>query len=450
MEFQFEQVSQVEGVLKGTISKEELEQEKKRVAKKLAKQVKLDGFRPGKVPPQLVERLYRDSVISEALDNLVRKLLEEGLKDVKISLSPRVEKVEEKEDGSYLIEVRVALPPKVEVDENYLDCVPEVEVPEVTEEEIQKELEAWADRVSESKPVQKEALEKGDIAVIDFEGFIDGKPFEGGKGEAYSLEIGSGQFIEGFEDQLVGMKVGEERTIEVTFPENYHEPKLAGKKAQFKVTLQEIQQKKKAPIDDTLAQKVMNDQNATLEQFKEEIKKQLLAAKKREVYEKYKDQILECLLNKYRDKVEVSQLVVDEEKERVIREELSQLPPEEQKKLEKDREKLEMLAKEAEETARDRVILTLIVSKLIEREQIKVSQEELLNVIYLEALRYGADPTQLYNYYKENNLLPVIQMEIAKDKLIYRLLDKKNGSLEGEEAEESKEEAGADAEKGEE
>ena len=430
MEFQLEQVSQVEAILKGEIFRSEFESEKKKVAREIAKKVKIDGFRPGRVPPKLVEKIYADSIKEEALGNLINQLVEKGLKDIQPTINPKVTKLDET-GKSFKVEIQIPLSPKVELDGSYIECLPKIAIPEVTEEEIKKELEQLAEKVGKNKPVEKESLEEGDIAVIDFKGFVNGKPFEGGEGEAYPLEIGSGQFIAGFEEQLKGMKVGEERTIEVTFPENYHEKSLAGKPATFKVTLQEIQEKKKAPIDDLLAQKVLNDNRATLDQLVEIIRSELQNLKKQGEVRKYKNDILDCFLTKFKEKVAVSSLLIEKEMETVIQEELSNFSETQLEQLKQNQEQLDQLYKRAWEIAEERVKLTLIIGKLVEKEEIKVKEDELFYAIYMEATGMGVDPNQLFKHYKENNLLPVVQMEVAKEKLIERLMDKVIGD-EGE------------------
>jgi len=258
-----QKIDSANALIKAKIDNKTIEEKKKKIAKEIAKKAKIQGFRPGKVPLKVVEKMYGEEIKRDAISEAVKEVLDEGIKkleNAEILGEPQVVKFDEKEDGIE-VEIKVFTKPEVNIDESYKECVPDVELPEVSDEEVEEELKKIANSMSETKVSQKETLEKGDIAVIDFKGYIDGKPMENGSAEAYPLEIGSGAFIPGFEEQLIGMKVGETRKIKVKFPENYGAKEIAGKEAEFEVTLQEIQEKVPAEINDELAKKYLNDEN---------------------------------------------------------------------------------------------------------------------------------------------------------------------------------------------
>ena len=420
-----QKIDSANSVIKAKIDNNLLEEKKKKIAKKIAKTVKVPGFRPGKVPLKVIEKMYKEDIEKDAISEALQEVLNEGIKqlgEVEVIGEPQVTKFDKKEDGID-VEIKVFTKPEVNIDDNYKECVTDVEFPKVSDEEIEEELKKIAESMSESKVSNKETLEKGDIAVIDFKGYIDGKPMENGSAESYPLEIGSGSFIPGFEDQLIGMKVGETRKIKVKFPENYGAKEIAGKEAEFEVTLQEIQEKVPAEINDELAKKYMNDENATLETLKNYIKDSILQRKKAEIFAPLKEKILECLVEKYN--VDLPQNIVDQEIDVIVGNEAAKLSPADIKELQENPEKLEEFRKKFEDEAKDRVKLTFIIDALAKKEGVDVSDEELTQILYYEALMQAQNPQDLIKYYQENGLLPVLKMNLTQEKLLNKLLEEK-------------------------
>jgi trigger factor len=374
---------------------------------------------------KVVKKMYAEDIERDAVSEAVREVLDEGIKQLgatDVIGEPQVTKFDKKEDGIE-VEIKVYTKPEINIDDSYKECVPDVELPEVSEEEIQKELENIAKAESTTKVSDKEILEKGDIAVIDFKGYIDGKPMENGSAESYPLEIGSGSFIPGFEEQLEGMKVGETRKIKVKFPENYGAKEIAGKEAEFEVTLQEIQEKVPAEINDELAKKYLNNENATVEDLKEYVKNSILQKKKAEVYAPLKEKILECLVEKY--DIDLPENIVEQEVEVIIGNEAAKLTPAELKELQTNPEKLEEFRNKFKDEAKDRVKLTFIIDAIAKKEGVEVSDEELSQIIFYEALMQGQNPQDMIKYYQENGLIPVLKMNLVEEKLLNKLLDEK-------------------------
>ncbi len=420
-----QKIDSANALIKAKIDNKIIEEKKKKIAKEIAKKAKIQGFRPGKVPLKVVEKMYGEEIKRDAISEAVKEILDEGIKkleNAEILGEPQVVKFDEKEDGIE-VEIKVFTKPEVNIDETYKECVPEVTLPEVSEEEIEEELKKIANSMSETKVSQKETLEKGDIAVIDFKGYIDGKPMENGSAEAYPLEIGSGSFIEGFEDQLIGMKIGETRKIKVKFPENYGAKEIAGKEAEFEVTLQEIQEKVPAEINDELAKKYMNDENATLEDLKKYIKESILQKKKAEAFAPLKEKILECLVEKY--DIDLPENIVEQELDVIIGNEAAKLSPAEIKELQESPEKLKEFRDKFVEDAKERVKLTFIIDALAKKEGIEVSDDELSQILYYEALMQGQNPQELIKYYQEQGLIPVLKMNLTQEKLLNKLLEEK-------------------------
>ena len=424
-----EKIDSANSIIKAHIENQELEAKKEKVARKIAKEANIPGFRKGKLKPKALERkikavkkLYAADIEREAINELLQEIVNEGIKEVKEILGePEVVKFDKNENGID-VEIKVYTKPEINIGEEYKECVPEVELPEVTEEEIQKELEAIAKENATTKVSQKEVVEKGDVAVIDFKGYVDGKEMPNGSAESYPLELGSGSFIPGFEEQIEGMKVGESKKIKVKFPENYVK-ELAGKEAEFEVTLQEIQEKIPAEINDELAKKYLNDENATLDTLKNYIKTNIENRKKAEVFNPKKEEILECLVKKY--EIDLPEGIVEKELDVIVGNEANKLTPAEIKELQENPEKLKEFREKFKDEAKDRVKLTFIIDEIAKKEKVDVSDEELSQVIFYEALMQGQNPQELIKYYQENNLLPVLKMNLVEEKLLTKLLEEK-------------------------
>jgi len=415
-----QKIDSANAIIKGKI--ENFEELKKEIAKELAKKAKIPGFRPGKVPVKVVEKMYKDDIYKEAINKGFNQILNEGLKKLGVEELLGEPEVVKFDPNTLEVEIKVFTKPEIKIEDEYKECVPTPEIPEVTEEEVQKELENIAKSLAETKVSDKETLEKGDIAVINFKGTVDGKPIEGGSAEDYPLEIGSNTFIPGFEDQLIGMKVGEKRKIKVTFPQDYGAKELAGKEAEFEVELQEIQEKVPAEINDDLAKKYLNKADATLQDLKEQIKTNLKNRKKVEVYVPLKEKILECLVQKY--DIDVPENIVEKELDVIVNNEAQKLTPAQLNEL-KNPEKLKEFREKFKDEARDRVKLTFIIDELAKKEKINVTNEELSQLIFYEALMHGQNPQEVVKYYTDNNLLPVLKMQLIEDKLLTKLLDQK-------------------------
>ena len=421
-----EKINEANALIKIEVDNKEIDKKKEQVAKKFAKQAKVDGFRKGKVPVAIVKKMYAESIEKEAIDELIKEEYESGLKELNIAQTDIIgEPIFTKFDrGSEKteIEIKVSLRPNVVVD-GYEDIIPEVELPQITDEEISNKISEYAKGVAEAVDSDKEVVENGDIAVIDFEGFIDNKEMENGAADNYPLEIGSNSFIPGFEEQIIGMKIGEEKEIKVNFPEEYGAKEIAGKEATFKVTLKKIQEKQTPEINDELAKKILQLEDASVETLNEEIKKELLNSKKVEVFAPKKIELVDALLEKF--EFDVPDSVVDKEAEMTINQKASSLSEDEVKEITGNSEKLKAFQEEAKVEALQKVKLTFIVDELAKKENIQVSEQEVLQVIYYEAMRSGQDAEKVYEYYKENNLIPAVQMSMVEDRLLSTLLDKK-------------------------
>ena len=259
---------------------------------KMKKSINIPGFRKGKAPRQLIEKMYGKEVFyNEAVDAMLPKAYSDAVEECgeEIVSYPKIN-VEQIESGKpFIFTAEVAVKPAVTLGE-YKGIQVEKAPVEVTEEEIQAEVDKEREANSRTVTVEDRAVQKGDIATIDFDGFVDGVAFDGGKGENYDLEIGSNTFIPGFEDQLVGAEIGKELDVNVTFPEEYGAKELAGKAAVFKCKVNGIKVKELPEADDEFAQEV--SEFDTLDAYKEDIKANLLKKKEEEAQRVKEDAVI--------------------------------------------------------------------------------------------------------------------------------------------------------------
>lgn len=270
------------------VSAEEFEAALEKAYQKDKKKINVPGFRKGKAPRKMIEKMYGAGIFYEDAANIV--IPEAYAKAAKecgeeIVSQPQISVTQIEEGKPFIFTAEVALKPAVTLGD-YKGVEVEKSEIEVSDEEVDKEVDKERENNSRMIDVDDRAVEKGDIIKLDFEGFVDGVPFQGGKAEDYSLTIGSGSFIPGFEDQLVGAKIGEEKVVNVTFPEEYHEASLKGKPAVFKCTVKEIKVKELPAADDEFAKDV--SEFDTLAEYKDDIRSKL--AEKKEAQAKREKQ----------------------------------------------------------------------------------------------------------------------------------------------------------------
>ena len=277
------------------VSAAEFEAAIEKVYNKQKKSIMLPGFRKGKAPRKMVEKMYGAEVFFEdAIEESYPAAYEAALAEAGIEpvAYPKLEIVEVSKDG-YTFKAVVTVKPEASISEYKGLVVAKPEV-KVTAADVKNELKTYIDRATRLVTVERKA-KKGDTAVIDFEGFKDGVAFEGGKGENYSLALGSGTFVPGFEEQVIGMKAGEEKDIDITFPENYT-PELAGAAVVFKVKVHEVKERQEPTLDDEFAKDV--SEFDTLDELKKDLSDKLKARRKEQAERDYEDAILDALIEK--------------------------------------------------------------------------------------------------------------------------------------------------------
>ena len=303
-------------VLEFTMPKDDFNKALDKAFAKNAKHFKVPGFRNGKVPRNVVEKVYGEgvlyeSVIEDTVDEEYRKALEENkLEPVS---RPEMDVKQIGKDKDFIYTVSFYVKPEAKVSKYKGLEIEKVDV-KVSKEDVEAELESVRNKNAEIKSVEDRKLQQNDISTIDFEGFVDGVAFEGGKGENFELTIGSGQFIPGFEDQLVGMEIGEEREIKVTFPKEYHAENLAGKDSTFKVKLISIKEKILPELDDEFAKDVSEFE--TLEEYKKDLKAKVKERKENQAKAERESKAIEKLVENV--EVEIPEAMIDHEIEHMI------------------------------------------------------------------------------------------------------------------------------------
>ena len=258
--------------------------------------ITLPGFRKGKAPRKMVEKFYGAEVFYEdAANAIIPEAYAEAAEESKLEIvsQPKIDVVQLEQGKPFIFSAEVAVKPEVELGQYKGVEVAKVDS-EVTDEDIANELKKVQEQNSRTISVAERAVKDGDMTVIDFEGFVDGKAFEGGKGENYPLTIGSHSFIDTFEDQIIGMNIGDEKEINVTFPEEYHAEELKGKPATFKVKVNEIKEKQLPELDDDFAQDVSDFD--TMDAYKESLVSQLKERKANEAKVKKEDEAMEKII----------------------------------------------------------------------------------------------------------------------------------------------------------
>jgi trigger factor len=415
--------------IEATITNDEIQANIEKIAKELSKSAKVAGFRKGKVPLSAVKKQYGEKLEQDAEGQAFRDAMAQGLQEMGVANEaligePQVTKFEKAADKIDFA-IKVAMRPEIELGD-YQSLVEDFEKPAVSEDEINERIKLLADSNAPLEEITEDrALVLGDTANINFEGFLDGVAFDGGKGENFDLKLGSGQFIPGFEDQLVGMNKGEEKTIKVTFPENYGSDKLAGKETEFAITINSIKQKAAVALDDELAKKMLpGEEDATFAKLQEQVKIQIESEKLSSLYnEELKPKLLENFVAKI--SFALPEFVVEQEMDMALNKKAQTMSEEEITELRENADKVKEIRETFRDDATNSVKATFIIDALAKAENVSVNEHEVMQTIYFEAMQMGQDPQQAYDHYKNSGYLPAIQMAMVEDKVLSKLLNTK-------------------------
>ena len=396
-----------------------------RAAKRLANRVNIPGFRKGKAPRKIVERhVGMDALMQEAFDLVAPKAFDEALTEQKIEpvTRPNIDIVT-LEDGKDLVFKATVTPrPEVKLGE-YKGLKVEKAAVEIKDEDVEKQLKNFQDRQGKMVDAPEgAAVADGDFTTLDFEGFVDGEAFEGGKGTDYPLQIGSGSFIPGFEEQLIGAKIGEEKEVNVKFPEEYHAKELAGKDATFKCTVRSIKQKELPAIDDELAKKVSTFE--TLDELKADIRKNLQENAERKAENDQKSAAIEQATNN--TTVDIPAVMIDNRVTSMIQEMAMRLEQQGMKLeqyLQYAGTDIAKIREDYRETAEKNVKTDLMLEEVAKAEEIKVEAKDLDAEVAAMAAAYGATPQQVQKIIKEQGRIGDLAASVLRKKTAQFIID---------------------------
>ena len=432
MEFNAKKVNTANAVVTATITKAVIDTNINKLAKEAAKTMDIQGFRKGKVPAHIVKARYGDKLVKDAESDALRAILSDALKELAIADDaligePTISKFDKQDSGDIEIEIKVANRPQIDLGD-YKGLLPEVKLKKVAKKDLDAKLKEIASQGAElTKIARKRMVKDQDYTLIDFEGFVDGVAFDGGKGEGHSLQIGSNSFIPGFEDQIIGMKYEETKDVVVTFPAEYQSKDLAGKEATFKVTLIEIQEKKEVELTDEFAAKMLPDEkDATVATLTAKIEENMVNETK-SVY--YRDELKPAYLDTLVESLafDLPESVVDQEVNYALNNKVKELKEDEVKALQDDAKKVDAMRDDLREDAAKSVKATFIIDALAKAEGVEINDQEVSQVIYYEAMQMGQNPQDVLKQYQEAGYLPAIKMSMIEDRVISKLLDEKLG-----------------------
>lgn len=411
----------VNAVASVNIPRQKIDDEIKALAQKASKSIKMDGFRPGKVPASAVMKRYEKELSKDAEQNLLKNAVDEALKELKkdgkeLVAEPYFEKFERKDSG---IETQLILSFKPQVDlKGYEALIPKFSAPKAEKKELDEKKKELLKSLATTEPIKsKRALKKGDFAKFDFEGFVDGVAFEGGKAENFTLEIGSGRFIPGFEDAMVGMKEGENKDIKVTFPKDYGAANLAGKEAVFKIKLHEIKELKIPELNAEILKQILPNEKAPSEKLLDERLSEQIENEKlfKLINEDLKEKFGEALLKKF--DFDLPRGVVEQEIDVQFRNAWSGFSQKELDEIRGDSDKYQKKRESFRSEAQKSVKFTFVVDELARLRGVSVSDNEVVQAVYFEAYRYNQDPKALLESYQQQGILPAIKMSLIESKL---------------------------------
>ena len=368
-----------EGLLKVTVPAEKVNKALDQAFKKVVKQINVPGFRKGKVPRPIFEQRFGvEALYQDAVDILLPEAYGEAIEETKINpvAQPEINVTQIEKGKDFEFEATVTVEPEVKLGD-YKGLEIEKQDSELTDQDLQDEIDHSLGHLADMVVKEDGAVEEGDTVNIDFDGYVDGEQFEGGQADGYDLEIGSGSFIPGFEDQLVGVKTGEEKDVVVTFPEEYHAEELAGKEATFKSQVNEIKYKEVPELTDEIANELDSDANS-VDEYKENLRKRLSEQKAQDAENVEKEEAI----NKVTENttIDIPQAMIDTELDRMVQEfgqRIQQQGLDLQTYFQISGQDESQLREQMKDDAEQRVKTNLTLSAIADEENIEVTDEDI-------------------------------------------------------------------------
>lgn len=404
-----------------TVDAEQVSEEFNKNLETVRRTAKLPGFRPGKVPVSLVKKRQGAEILQKALESTVNQAATDLLKEknVRPALQPKIE-IKSYDEGKQLVfTASLEIFPNIP-EINWADIKLEVLKVKVAEKEINDGLENIKSNNKDYAPlIEKRAAESDDAAIIDFVGSVDGEEFEGGRAADFRVVIGSGQFIPGFEEQIIGKNIGDEFVIKATFPEEYHAPNLAGKEAEFQTTLKDILVAEEVELNDDFAKKIGFD---TVEALRTALEEQIASDFNSVTKIKVKKELFDAIDDGY--KFDIPQGMVDLEYNSLLQKALQD--KEESKSEDEVKEEIKKISER-------RVRLGIILAETAKNESVIIEDQELMKAVYQQASNYPGQEPQVIEFYKGNpQALEELKGPILEDKVVDLLIDDKITTTEKE------------------
>ena len=413
----------------------EVEKAKKKAAKSLANRANIPGFRKGKAPLHILEQTYgKEDILDDAADILVQKAADEYIKTSKIyPVTQMIPKIITREEGKDFVFTLTFTPyPEVKVGE-YKGLEVEKVVEPVKDEDIEKRLNDMRNHHANMvDAAEGSEVADGDFVTLDFVGTVDGEKFEGGEAEDYPLTIGSHSFIDNFEDQLIGAKVGEERDVKVTFPENYHVKKLAEKPAVFHCKINSIKHKELPNLDDEFAKKVSKFQ--TLDELKADVRKNLESAAERNALYNQQDKVIEKAVESIT--VDIPPVMIEESITNLIKEFEGQLQLQGmtlEQYMSMSGIDMDKMREDYRKTAEETLKAEMLFDEVARLENLKVENEDFNQEIAYMSMLYRANPKQIVKVLRENKQLSTVYANVLRRKARTFIIQNSNAAEKVEE-----------------
>ena len=428
MSLQVEKLEKNMAKLTIEVSAEELEKAIEGAYQKNKNKISIPGFRKGKAPRKMIEQMYGKGIfLEDAANALIPEHYSKAVEECELEIvsQPEIDVTQAEPGKAFIFTAEVAVKPEVTLGEYKGVEVPKSET-EVTDEDVEAELKKEQEKNSRTVTVEDRGAENGDITTIDFEGFVDGVAFEGGKGTDYPLTIGSHSFIDTFEDQIIGMNIGDEKEINVTFPEEYHVDDLKGKPAMFKVSVKEIKEKQLPELNDEFAQDVSDFD--TLDEYKDDLKNKIADRKSREAKAKQEDEAIAKIIES--SKMDIPDAMVDTQVNRMV-EDFAQRLQQQGLSVEQYFQYTGMTAdkimEEMKPEAVKRIQSRLVLEAVVKAENIETSDEEFEAELKKMAEAYKMELDQIKEFmgdYEKKQIKEDLAIQKAVDVIVGSVVEK--------------------------
>ena len=425
------------------VSAEELEKAIEGAYQKNKNKISIPGFRKGKAPRKMIEQMYGKEVFYEdAANALIPEAYDKALEECteEIVSSPKIDVTQLEAGKPFIFTAEVALKPEVTLGKYKGVKVDKIDV-DVTDEEINAEIDKQREKNSRTVDITDRAVENGDIATIDFEGFVDSVAFEGGKGTDYPLTIGSGAFIPGFEEALIGAEIGKETDVNVTFPEEYQAAELAGKAAVFKCTVKKLQEKQLPELDDEFVSEV-SDESDTVEEYKEEIKKQLSDKKAADAKNAKEDAVIDAIIADA--KMDIPDAMVDTQQRQMLQDYAQRMQAQGislEQYMQFTGMTTQMMLDQLKPQALKRIQSRLVLEAVVAAENMEASEEEFEEEAKTMGEAYQMDVDKVKELLGENGKKQVMQDICIKKAVEFVVENAKEAKKTTKKAKETKETA---------